>query len=130
MPERSASESIAAGPARFAGVRTVAGTCAILAAAVGGMYASFTIESLLWYAPIGAAFAACSIIAFPTHQQRAMAAGAAPLAFGWIGALAVAAGALAVAALAITRRFKNYAAAMLERTESRSGRAVRGRGPR
>lgn len=68
-------------------VRTVVGAGCMLAAVVGGMYASFSIAALAWFAPIGAALVIGSLIALPTRRHRMTAAWVAPLAFGWIGAL-------------------------------------------
>jgi len=71
---------------------------------LGGMYASFSLAALLWFAPLGAALVICALIALPTRRHRIAAAWLAPLAFGWIGALIVLASACGLIGLSLLRR--------------------------
>lgn len=89
---------------RVDAVRTVVGVGCLLAAVLGGMYASFSITALLWFAPIGAGLVICSMIALPTRRHRIAAAWLAPLAFGWIGALIALGSACGLIGLSFLRR--------------------------
>lgn len=74
------------------------------AATLGGMYASFPLAALLWFAPLGAALVICALIALPTRRHRIAAAWLAPLAFGWIGALIALASVCGLIGLSLLRR--------------------------
>ena len=43
--------------------RTAVGVGCLLAAVLGGMYASFSLAALLWFAPLGAVLVICALIA-------------------------------------------------------------------
>lgn len=93
--------------------RTAVGVGCLLAAVLGGMYASFSLAALLWFAPLGAALVICALIALPTRRHRIAAAWLAPLAFGWIGALIALASVCGLIGLFLLRRLAHVSAPYL-----------------
>lgn len=100
-------------PVRMHAVRTAVGVGCLLAAMLGGMYASFSLAALLWFAPLGAALVICALIALPTRRHRIAAAWLAPFAFGWIGALIVLASTCGLIGLSLLRRLARASAPYL-----------------
>lgn len=102
-------------------VRTAVGVGCLLAAVLGGMYASFSLAALLWFAPL----VICALIALPTRRHRIAAAWLAPLAFGWIGALIALASACGLIGLSLMRRLAHVSAPYLAaiRDEERNTRS-------